>query len=358
MAISTFSNGLTLDRFAAIVGYNPVHFNGGYGASIFPSTGCAGVWTQYAWQNRAGIVSRGEIAAEIAVTEREFANIVGWNIYPTYSQKLALVQSNGVVDLDVRKLVAIGQRVATFIDTPTITYSDADGDSYKETATITVAISDSDLDYRPFFPSKDGAPEWQITPYTARVSGGILTIVLPSWVCVDPILWEEHPGYDGVAPLDMDDTNTYLTELDIYSVATVAPTTISIVHGDLTTTVNTVDIISYDYGIIQLSNSIDQSGCATVSAGRAVIPYLAGNNDASCENGLSHLLATAVAHCVIARLARHSCGCSNAQELWDEMKRDTAARGTTSFMGFAMRDNPLGTRAGEIDAWRKLQMVQ
>ncbi len=358
MAISTFSNGLTLDRFAAIVGYNPVHFNGGYGASVFPATGCAGVWTQYPWQNKAGIVSRGEIAAEIAVVEREFANILGWNISPRYEQKLVAVQQNGVAELDVRKLVAIGQRVVTFIDTPTIVYSDADGDSFNETATITVAISDSDLDYRPFFSSKNGAPEWQITPYTASISGGILTIVLPSWVCVDPILWEEHPGFDGVAPLDMDDTDTYITELDIYSVATVAPTTLSITYGSLTTTVNTVDVISYDYGVVQLRNTTDQSGCATVAAGRVIIPYLAGNEDASAENGLSHLLATAVAHCVIARLARHSCGCSNAQELWDEMKRDTAGRGTVSIMGFAMRDNPLGTRVGEVDAWRKLQMVQ
>lgn len=358
MAISTFSNGLTLDRFAAIVGYNPVHFNGGYGASVFPSTGCAGVWTQYPWQNTAGVVSRSEIAAEIAVTEREFANIVGWNISPRYEQKLAPVQANGIVDLNVRKLVSIGSRVATFIDTPTIVYSDSDGDSFDETATISVAVSDSDLDYRPFFPSKNGAPEWQITPYTASVSGGILTMTLPSWVCVDPILWEKHPGYDGVAPLDMDDDDTYIDELDIYSVATVAPTSFSIVSGSATTTVNTATIISSDYGIVQLQNVDNQSGCATSAAGWVTLPYLAGNNDLSCENSLSHLLATAVAHCVIARLARHSCGCSNAQELWDEMKRDTAGRGTASIMGFSMRDNPLGTRVGEVDAWRKLQMVQ
>ena len=78
MARASTDTLLSLDRYAAVLGIPPPHFNQGFSNVIFPITAsCPAVWFQYAWQNYDS-VSREDLALEIANAEQDIADVLGY----------------------------------------------------------------------------------------------------------------------------------------------------------------------------------------------------------------------------------------------------------------------------------------
>src|SRR3990167_4262848 len=85
MARASVLTWLPLDRWAEIVGLNPLHFNG-VTITLSPDSACNSgedIWMQYAWQDSAK-VSREDLASAIREAEEMIANYVGYNLIPDW----------------------------------------------------------------------------------------------------------------------------------------------------------------------------------------------------------------------------------------------------------------------------------
>lgn len=252
MARSSLPTLLSLDRFAQIMGINPVHFNGAaantLSPAVFPiSVGCKDVWYQHAWQ-RFDVVSREEIAEAIYDAEKDIEAELGYSPgpkwvtnevhpYPRPSYRGAF--GNG---LNVRgqmksikarqgsKFIQAGRRGGTLIGTATtgagtLVYSDPDGDSFSELATITLTTTVTDTcEIGVFTASKSGAKEWEVRPFkSVAIAGGSVTITLDSWKLIDTDLWEFFPTStteESGNVIDISTTGNFVTSIDVYRIFT------------------------------------------------------------------------------------------------------------------------------------------
>lgn len=85
MARASTLTWLSLDRWAEIVGLNPLHFNG-ITTLLTPDSACNSgedVWKQYPYQD-AGKISREDLAEAIRDAENQIANYVGYNLLPDW----------------------------------------------------------------------------------------------------------------------------------------------------------------------------------------------------------------------------------------------------------------------------------
>ena len=160
MARASIPTLLSLNYYAQIMGINPMHFAGATTDDYFPLRNtCADLWVQESWQF-ADMVSRESLAQEIDQAETAIANELGWwpapkwivqevHRYPRFYRKDAYrfggrnVRNQRVgVGCDYGMIISPGQRASSLIEAgATVTYTDADGDGFYETATVTVAVS-------------------------------------------------------------------------------------------------------------------------------------------------------------------------------------------------------------------------
>ena len=71
---------LPLDRWAALMGINPTHFNGVYVPSAEPTV-CEQPWLAFAWQ-AANRVGREEVAEAIASAEADLEGDLRYRLIP------------------------------------------------------------------------------------------------------------------------------------------------------------------------------------------------------------------------------------------------------------------------------------
>lgn len=257
---------LSLDRYAKIMGINPLHFAGaqtpGLTPQVFPDVGCDSIWFQYDWQYHDQ-VSREQIARAIKDAEDSVMNVIGFPPAPMWVDSevhkyprnavigslatvgVPTVRSNRwrtefgsweTVDVEGRpksinarwaKFIIGGQRTLATVGEATVdggelVYTDEDSDGFYETATITLALpatmtSLTDAcEFKVFFDGET-APAWEIRyPRSATITGGNIVFVFDSWMFIDPDLWEQFPTSDGVAAIDVSDTTNFVTTVDVY----------------------------------------------------------------------------------------------------------------------------------------------
>lgn len=233
MARASTTTWLSLDRWAQIIGTDPLHFNGIY-TSLRPiRSGCDDLWMQYDWQNTQK-VSRESLAEAIRDAEDMVANYVGYNLLPDWrtderdiTERPAMRElfDTGInvrgyrksVRADRGHIISGGQKARTVIEAGSaITRSDADGDGYNELCTVSVSTSITDTnEIRAFFPGKSGADEWEIRPLeSVTANGTTATLTFKIWQVVDPDLWEalDASGIDG------DTAGNFETTVDVYRV--------------------------------------------------------------------------------------------------------------------------------------------
>ncbi len=404
---------LSLPRYAAILGIDPVHFQGAYGTSIFPLVNrCSDVWPRYSWQN-SDMVSQMDLALEIGNAEKEIAEQLGWFPAPWWiAQEPHMMprfhrpeyfdsgsynvrgQHKSVKTL-FGKVIEAGQRKVTLIGsiTPagggTLSYTDEDHDGFPETATVTMATSYTNAcDVKIYHYGQNGAQEWEVRPARSKtISGGIFTGVFFAWLFIDPDLQSWYPGTVNTAIL-VDTAANYVTSVDVYYEENDPTAASAAFYWEHT---GHCDVCN-DEGCTACQ-LIEQEGClyirdaeqgvvvpvpATYGTGwsttdwavcrdpdQVKLYYYAGNLDnrwlrgVSCEP-LSDFWAQTIAYLATARLERPFCACGNSTALANLWREDMSASGTgitSHSLSLEILDNPFGTHRGEIMAWQRISRI-
>jgi hypothetical protein len=415
MARASTPTLLSLDRFARILGINPVHFNGGAGDPVWPRIGqCDETWVQHPWQTMRTI-SREELAQEIRSSEDTIARYLGWDVAPTwrYAESHRWPASNWRTDnyqhydargnqpsvyLNRGKVIAGGRRAVSVIDAgAAVVYSDDDGDGYDETATITVATTLTDpAEIKVYFSNAmdPAGRSWEIRPARRKtISGGNCIIEFDAWLLIDPALWEAFPVQAEKDDIDVYVAGNYVSTVDVYreynDISQISSelrwrSSCLLCNGsgcaacDPLLQTGCMAVIDPERGIVnpKPATYTDGAWVAATSWSSSTRPetirfwYYAGDISQDFEEGmneanrriaepLSDYWAQAIAWLTAARLTRQVCSCSNVVEMVNMMqtdlllnKRETGARFIPGASDIHV--NPFGFRYGEVLAWRRV----
>ena len=402
---------LSLSEYARFLQLNPLHFAGGI-STLVPGNACSDVWKQWSWQDD-GKISREQVAQLIQDAERTLTEYLGYWPAPVWIEDERkpytrpfdpTFTGNGFdvrgryksMQLNYGKVLYGGRRATTLLGTPTYVLRDFDGDGFTETAVFTVLNVPSTLDIcevKMYFkvynaadaancrtdPSSTGADfAWEIRPIRATLSATTLTIYVSSWELFKPQLQEGFATID----IDADDLTTpsYVDRALVYRE-----------YNDPTTPVQFLwasDIYCDDTA--GDCAWITQNGCMRLSSPRLGLAtlspatynattglfdaavwsqgyepdgvrlwYRAGATEAtsSCLV-LDRFWADTIAMLATARLNFPICSCSDmAQIVSSKWTTDLAemTENSTFQTSSAVLQCPFGTRAGEVEAWRRVQ---
>lgn len=370
---------LPLGNFAKILGIDPLHFRGAYNDTGFATQSCSGVWPEYMWQLDSEVVSRDILRQHIASAEEELYNSLGYWPAPTYAVAEEFIVPTfrnwqGTIDIDLKKLISPGRRATEDIETGvTVVYSDENSDGFDETATITATLPadvtlGSNNEVRVFIPGQTD-DEYELRPIrTISVSGSTITITMDAWTLIDPEIYEDVTLDDAFL---LDATKTFVT-VDVIRVY--ADTTVDSIeliwrrpyegHIDETTQGGTFQRVSEDMIRIHPATydaTEDAWSWAKPTFGyppdRVRVWYLAGDTTGK-HDPMPLWWQQAITWMVAARLTNVKCGCTNVNNIVDELQRDMTRRTRdTAYLVRLESDvfaNPFGTRVGEYRAWQRV----
>lgn len=408
---------LSLSRYAKIMGINPAHFHRSHAPSInpsvFPINTCSNVWPRFSWQNNDQ-VSHEELAYAIQSAEQDIINLVGYFPSPDwveqevhdmprdydrqyYSDGLDVRGQLKRVVADKRKVILGGKRAVSLVGTATVAggtlvYQDIDGDGVEEVAVINLPTTLTTAgEIKVYFAGFGGARDWEVRPVKYRViAGGFVTIRLDSWLLVDPELLSAYPTDSGFRAIDISTTANYVTSVDVYRE-----------YND-----NTVYSAEFVWQGVELPDatlcldsnytlSNAQSGVMLVTDGpdglvmpvpgtysaatsqwlvsawtEGIMPdyvrlyYYSGEYANEYLRGfstdpLSDWWAQIICWIATARLTRPFCGCSSPSDMAEKLSEDLSLSesGRGHFTPVELMRNPLGSRRGEVMAWRRLSRL-
>lgn len=401
MARANFKTWLPLDRWAQIIGMNPLHFNG-FSSTSFPNNVCGELTYQYAWQH-SDRVGRDEIAMAIQTAEIEISEYVGFNLLPDWVSEERLdyprpgnpsVYGIGInsrwmgksVELRKGHIVSGGFRASSLIQAVApIIRTDTDGDGYFETCTVTVATTVTDAnEIHVYYSGKSGADIWEVRPISVSITGGVATITFKSWQV--PI-WEDAE-FLNIQALDADDATNYETDVDVYRVYNDPSVQVqflwenSLVDGCGSWCGSCVACqLGTQYGCFHLRDkrlgmSVPGPGTWNATTGEFDVAewsacrepdqvkfwYYSGWVDYGIARpfvNLSPRWEYAIAFFAASKLDRPVCGCSNVSNFIDKWRRDSAFSSQEEG-GFSltpeMASNKLGTTAGALYAYRQCNL--
>jgi hypothetical protein len=411
-----------LDTFRRIVGWNPRHFWGFAGAGKARVTAkCIGLLREYGWQDQDA-AARSGIREALSNAEANLAQWLSFRIAPAWAEatipyagsdgrRLPLALPEGQLRaLGVQARTTIGD-VSLFSATspysgdspaaPYLLYRDRDGDGIIDQVEAAIATSVTDPDqiavYVPEAARWDGsdlAERWHIRPLRVRIANGVATITGPAWACAKPVLWE---GEDG-APLNGIDPAANASYLDALTVCRLSTdpngTTLDTAMAVLTwetspapawcctdgssgdpaasaQAIARVGIRSAEMGLVTPAQSVynptagtwaqvlDWAALGCREPDRVTVRYYAGL-DAQADGQPAEPWATTVCRLAAADLARPVCSCQEAHKgvaLWQQDLSQTGATDVL-FQAPGDFDNPLGSRRGQIYAWRQVLQYQ
>ena len=399
---------LSPEEYRDIMGIPPPHFWSAAGDPFFPAIeNCTGIWWKYPWQSGDN-ASRQELVDAILQAERELADYLGWWAAPNWLSKehhnypqhfkpslvgLGRSVSGGLktIKSSYGKFLAGGIRATTVIEAgATVTYSDEDADGYSETATITVTTAVNTKETKVFFAGTSADQRWEVRkPRSITASGGTTTIVFWSWQLISPALQEGYPQTGGLpAAIDAEDNSNYVATVDVYREYNDTTTRhvafswgrlqcagcggVGCVACDPTTQDGCVHSVNEFAGVLMpqpatLSGTSWQSQEWTdcVEPTQVDLWYYNGNQSErylrnDTVNPLDRNLAKAIAYMATARMLRSPCSCGN--NMLDVMQNDLAVtQSTRSAFRFTVKDienNPFGTTAGDLMAWKLIEGIK
>lgn len=414
--------GLALEEWRRIFSYNPFHFWGLANATVPVTSGCNALVRQYAWQHADFVgreeISQALETAEDRLREylgyspspKYIEKTLSWPKYDNvgvwrYGNRDATGRMIAV-DLGEGYLQALGVELLTDIATAAVTISDEDGDGLDDTfvATAATTVTDPDLIAVYFtatdrLDDEDASEKWRIRPVAVSISGGNVTIRGRSWLLVKPILNEGFNLAD--QGRDPDTAANFVTNIEIKS-RTTNPD--GQAFGDAQATLlwetdpctgwwgccenanlayNTsqndpaaigyalgrVGIRDAKLGLVLPAQAVYNSTSGLWSAvswsgvrepDRVTLRYLAGY---PLDNGhMDSRWQKIVARLAAAELTRPICACQAAnQELYHwqfDVARAAGANDEQYSISPADLDNPLGTRRGQVWAWKQIRNLR
>lgn len=407
MTIATTPTLLSMDRWAKIVGLNPLHWAGAIAGDFFPlTTHCDDIWAQYAHQTPEQMVSREEVAYQIAKAESDIKEMLGYSPAPDWEWREQHPYPGGRTRfpsrfaLDWGKIIAPGVRGATVIEEGAeVIFTDVDSDGFEETATITVSTTVTDIrEVKLFFANNEGLPEFEIRPLRKVVidpDADTAVITADAWLFIDPDLWNAVPGSDENQPIDITQNDTLVGAVDVYRIyndhtafglnALIAkPGTFAsgfcsfcgygtCANCGSTTQGGTFSIWdNHQSFVIPYPASYSDGAWRGESYADCGVPiiaqfyYYAGNEDkrwlqSKTLDPLSNFWADTIAWLAAARLPRGVCGCDNVRQRFYENGQDLTQNTPTAAYFHAEKmdifNSALGTRVGEVRAWQAVTRI-
>jgi len=227
---------LPLDRFFYYMGVNPVHANGIeiQANNIAPATTCGQPLMQYPWQS-VGAVSREDVAIAIATAEQRISQYTRFKLLPDFEaderhpwprpyppelfagSMMNMRNHPSAIVTNWTHLISGGIQALTLIGNSVgITYTDTDGDGYKESAQVSAAlpanVTDPD-EIRLFYPGENGDAAWEIRPIVVTITGGTVVVQFKREQAVTPGNMEALTAKRAVDGMD---DSKFLTTADIY----------------------------------------------------------------------------------------------------------------------------------------------
>lgn len=389
MATSKVKTLLPLDRFAELVGINPLHFNQILLPDV-PALTCGQPMFQYSWQH-SDAMSREEVALAIAEAENRIARFLGFKLLPTWETDDRIIMKNTkpyttpwgqppAYQTQWGYVITGGIETKTLISNMPIAYSDQDGDGYNETATITcVTTVTQPEEIAIYYPGEAGDDDWEIRPIKVSIAAGTATITCKRHQLVGKNKLEAYIGTD-----EVDGTNNanFLTTVDVYRHYNDPQQQIQFIwengcdcgSGDChaaTYTIQNGAIFVRDYrrglvaGVPASWNTTSQEFDTAVfnacrSPDKARLWYRAGLRSQGSYLRMAPEWERIVANFAMALMDRPICACSSLEHVTRQAQEDLAlkpgAGGGDSFL-IAPRDldNPFGTMRGAIDAWHMVK---
>ena len=399
--------GMNPEQWRQLMQYNPWHFWQWSNSLVPLSSDCNTLVRAYGWQDadRAGrdqivnAINRAETLmhdyAHFWPTPRPFSETQIYPIQPSLFQYPRIT-------LEHKYVQALGTEQETDSATEAIVYTDEDGDGLVDTATLTATVTagtlPSEIVVR--FLAADCGPVAisELPLRSVAVSGVNATITINAWACARPIRYQ---GRGGVAlnPSDVPPsaTSPYATSATVLR-RRCDPTGTSAATVMITAEYDTNPA---PWGSGCCSNpgnpsSNDPAATATVLARGTIIDSRAGivafgeatyntttgtwyqncidwcryppnrvtvNGYAGFPlNGIAidDRWAQVIGRLAGAELARPICACTSANKELYEWQTDLSRTGATNELFAAPSDmtNPLGSRRGQIYAWRSFQNEQ
>lgn len=406
MARATTLTKLPLDRWAELVGMNPIHFNR-ITISLSPDRACNSgedFWLQYAYMDAAK-VSIEDLASAISEAEGMIESVIGYKLLPEWiiderrNTERPAIRELFSYGLDARWLaksvrarwgyvLSGGQRAKSVIEAgAAIVRSDVDGDGYSETATVTVTTTIEPEEVRVYFPGESGADEWEVRPVRVVDNGATVTITFKIWQTPDPDLWERL-STDPTA-IDGDAAGNFVTTVDVYRVYNDPQSPVQFLWepdalggcncGSETCTACT---LASQYGCLHVRDTrLGQLGYSPAawnatdgafSAGdwsvcrepeRMRLWYYSGWRWETADArkratvDLDPYWEKAIAYLAITLLNREVCACNNTEHFIDYWRTDLARNANSvSYQNSRQHlDNPFGTMRGAVYAWQRCQ---
>lgn len=377
---------LSLDRFAKILGINPLHFNGAAGSEVMAAYGnCGSVYPQYTWQVPDNLVSREEIAQAIYSAEQDIKRVLGfspapdWECAEHHSLSKGLYGMAAPIKTRYARLIQGGKRAATMMGVMTVEYNDLDNDTLPETATATMIDTMDDDEHPPltewhvFFRNRNASCQWEIRyPQEYQRLEGAIQATIPSWLLLDPAKVNAVTTLNGFHPLDPLDMDNYVTEIELWRVyndptigAEIYPVGCAWDSQETCLSIHNRELgFAYPEGIVA---GMDWYACMPqYDALDATIWYYAGDTTCGYDEGdkldpLSDYWAQTITWMAAARLEKPLCSCTNVQTVVASLQRDTAMpqdAGGNAMVDFRLIGNPFGTRVGEIRTWQRVMNME
>lgn len=414
MAFASTPTLLSLDRFAKILGINPVHFNGASGSDVWPVRAyCGSVWPQYTWQVVDNIVSREEVAESIRDAESDIKRVLGYspaltwegpeviNLISFWNEKAdwhtwqyTQKQTPRLHKVQWGNVHSVGQQtpITNYGNLRTLTFHDVDGDGWQEVARIANPDTQGKPDlkeWRFFMPDVDANDQEIGDPvelFGARIRtlSGTHYIEFDVWTLLRKQLLTMIPSMQGFQPASIENQTSYVSA--VYAVQDTSNLLPAV-------TVRWANIGKVDNAGSSVCDSETKDGCLSIADSHLgmVWPQLA-----DCSNGtwvpydycgcpnpvdmtvwyraglmskeysagltndpLDHYWAQTIAYLAAARLDKPVCGCTNVQSIVAELQRDVSApdsNGRINTVDFQSLANPFGTRVGELKAWKRTML--
>ena len=402
---------LSLDRWAKIIGINPLHFNGVYDPER-PTTPCSQPWMQFPWQ-AADRVGREEVAQAISDAEADIERELGYRLLPTWeidewhrSERpnrpelfnLSMTEVRGfaqTVKADWNYLVTGGVRqkdeleLAAALDP----WADDDDDGYFEvgniTGGVTVEAGTPACEIHIYYPGYAGADEWEIRPINVTVADTTATITFRREQCVLSELYDDLvPDADDshMRGVDGSDDTNFLETVDVYRVYNDPQTQATFMWEPLgigcgcngsgcyqcqyatqtgclmLRSEPRLSVVSYRPAVWNATNLDFDAAELAVNRTPDIVRlyYYAGWREKRLDCPtivMDPQWERTVAQYAASKLDRPICECNNVRAWVEHWQRDLAIAKQDEFIKVSEKilDNPFGTTRGAIQAWKRVK---